>query len=122
MPKTPWRTGSSNSFNERQPLLEQRTREAYVSVRSDLEAVTRAKPEDRKRFLFYFALKVFLTIVALVSLITATDNEEGVGSDYISLSRSPSLALPQFDFEWALWRAFIGGLSGAGGTSISCVC
>lgn len=96
--------------------------DACVRVRSDLEAAVRTEPDSHKRawkFLWCLVMNIFLIVWAL---ITVTNNAEGVGSDYIPLGDPPSHMLPRFDVKWALWRALGGGLSGAAGTSILCIC
>lgn len=125
MPRKPPSAGFSNPFNERQPLLKSRTTDTCINLRSDLEAAALAEPADPQkpwRFLWYLFLNILLTVGALVPILTATNNEEGVGSDNVSLGPSSSLMLPQFDTKWAWWRALGGGLSGAAGTSIPCIC
>jgi len=113
MPTPALSTGPPNSSNERQPLLNPRTVHALAGVRSDLEAVAWAEPEDNKRTwrsLWYLILKL-LTIVVIITV--ANHKEEDVGPNDTPLDHSASHILPQFDFKWALWRALGGGLSGA---------
>lgn len=113
--------GFVNSFDERQPLLKPRTSDARVFVSPDLEVAALAESEDPKRvwkLLWYLIFNICLTVGALVPLLTATNDKEGMGSDYMPLGHSSSLEVPQFDYKWALWRALSGGLTGAAGESI----
>jgi hypothetical protein len=113
----------SDTLNERQPLLKPRVTGAGVRGRSDLEAAAPAGSQDPKRvwrFLWYLILNTFLIIGAIM---TVTNDEEGAGSNYYAPPSDPSSHMfPQFDYKWALWRALGGGLSGAAGMSIRCIC
>lgn len=72
------------------------------------------EPEGHKgvrKVLWY----MFLIIGALM---TVMNNKEGMGSDNMSPGYTSSHTLPQFDYNWAWWRALGSGLSGAAGTNI----
>lgn len=117
MPSRPSRTGSSNLFGERQPLLKQHTVDALTAIRPDLEA---AAPGESGT---YRAWKVFLFLVCTICLnavltLLPNDNGEGGESDYLHPSQTSK---PRFDFKWALWRALGGGTTGAIGANALCV-
>ncbi|KAF9790806.1 mitochondrial carrier domain-containing protein [Thelephora terrestris] len=112
MPSKPSRTGSSNLFGERQPLLKQHTVDTLVTVRSELEAASQNGSGTHGAWKVFFFLICSICLNAVIAFI-ANENGEGDETNYLPPSQSSQLESPRFDYKWALWRALGGGLTGA---------
>jgi hypothetical protein len=117
MPSKPSRTGSSNLFGERQPLLKQHTVDTLVTVRSELEAASQNGSGTHGAWKVFFFLICSICLNAVIAFI-ANENGEGDETNYLPPSQSSQLESPRFDYKWALWRALGGGLTGAIGANV----
>ena len=124
--------GPSNTADERQPLLESRTKSVYVGVQSDpeaavsadeaLEAKIIAKKVDYWRLIWYLVFATFGGVIlagVIKGFVKNVDVEVRiVASGYLLFGRLHAL---QFDFKKAFNQALGSGLSGAAGMNTLCV-
>lgn len=129
-------TDSSNPVDERQPLLESHTANAYVGVQPSPQVAVSADGLEETRvvsrkvdfwsILWYLAFATFGGVILAGTIKGFLDNGDIEVCIVVStfscqlFGPHPSVTLLQFDFKKALLRALGGGLSGATGTNILC--